>query len=640
MLGKACLIHMEVELAIRVYRLSQNVSMVSSLEAIRGIEEYKLLAGHLAMLLGEYNLAQDHYLSSSCPVAALDMRRDLSHWEDALKLAKNLVEDQIPYISKEYAAHLEHTGDYMNTLAHYKNGMTNNNQESCQAGEARMLITVGDIRGGVTKAIQHPSRVLKQECGAILESMRQLSEAAQLYEIGQYYDEAALVYMLQDWEKVGELLPHVSSLRTHQRYAKAMEVDGKYKVAAQAYKHAQDWDNLTRILLDHLNNPEAAVHTVRQTKSKEGAKMVARFFLQLKNYNSAIRILVLCQCNDEAFQLAQQHRRVEEGTQDDYKNIALYLEAEKKHLQAAFFFQKCEQYRGALENLLKCAPTEDNLAVEDSLAVDMAIEVVCQAKDTYLTNQLIDYLTSKTDSTAKDPAHLFHLYMELQRHAEAAHIAISIAREQLCSGNYRVSHDMLFKIYRELLDHMSVIPAEMTTNLVLMHSYLQARIHVKRGDHLKAANLLIRVSKDISMFPAHVVPILTSTVIECQRAGLRNSALNHAVMLMSPEYRMQIRQKYRKKIEDIVRHPNRTEVVDEMTPCPVCGSLLPQNQLFCTSCMSNLPYCIATGQHMLREDWSVCPHCEFPALHSQFLLLLETEKACQMCLVWLSRFKG
>lgn len=26
------------------------------------------------------------------------------------------------------------------------------------------------------------------------------------------------------------------------------------------------------------------------------------------------------------------------------------------------------------------------------------------------------------------------------------------------------------------------------------------------------------------------------------------------------------------------------------------------------------------GRHMLKEDWSVCPHCEFPALYSQFIL--------------------
>lgn len=52
-----------------------------------------------------------------------------------------------------------------------------------------------------------------------------------------------------------------------------------------------------------------------------------------------------------------------------------------------------------------------------------------------------------------------------------------------------------------------------------------------------AARMLIRVSRNISKFPAHVVPILTSTVIECQRSGLRNTAFEYASMLMRPEYR-------------------------------------------------------------------------------------------------------
>ena len=33
-----------------------------------------------------------------------------------------------------------------------------------------------------------------------------------------------------------------------------------------------------------------------------------------------------------------------EATQEDYQSIALYFEAEKKHLQAGKFFQKCGQY--------------------------------------------------------------------------------------------------------------------------------------------------------------------------------------------------------------------------------------------------------------------------------------------------------
>lgn len=50
-----------------------------------------------------------------------------------------------------------------------------------------------------------------------------------------------------------------------------------------------------------------------------------------------------------------------------------------------------------------------------------------------------------------------------------------------------------------------------------------------------------------------IVPILTSAVIECHRAGLKNSAFSFAAMLMRPEYRSKIDPKYKKKIETIVR---------------------------------------------------------------------------------------
>uniref|UniRef100_A0A1A7WGZ7 WD repeat-containing protein 19 n=1 Tax=Iconisemion striatum TaxID=60296 RepID=A0A1A7WGZ7_9TELE len=638
-LGKACLVHMEVDLAIQVYRMSGNVGMVLSLQSIQGIEDKNLLAGNLAMFLEEYDQAQDLYLSSSCPITALEMRRDLLHWDSALMLAKRLAEEQIPFISKEYAVHLEFIGDYVNALEHYEKGMTHSDKfqehdEACQAGVARMSIRMGDIRRGAAQAIQHPSRVLKKECGSILESMKQFSEAAQLYEKGQYYDKAASVYIrCKNWAKVGELLPNVSSPKIHLQYAKAKEADGKYKEAAQAYKSAKDWDNVIRVLLDHLNNPDDAVRVVRNTQSIDGAKMVARFFLRLNDYGSAIHFLVLSQCNDEAFQLAQQHGQMEvyadiigsDATQEDYQSIALYFEGEKNHLQAGKFFQKCGQYSRALKHFLKCSRTEDNLAIE------MAIETVGQAKDNALTNQLIEYLLGESDGVPKEAKYLFRLYMALEQYREAARTAIIIAREEQLAGNYRIAHDVLFSMYTELQAQKIKIPAELATNLMILHSYLLVRMHTRRGDHLKGARMLIRVSNNISKFPAHVVPILTSAVIECQRAGLKNSGFSLAAMLMRPEYRNKIDPKYRKKIEAMVRHPDTSELEEETTPCPFCGFQLPQNELLCISCKTNIPYCIATGRHMLKEDWSICPHCEFPALYSQFILLLEIETVCPMC---------
>ena len=50
----------------------------------------------------------------------------------------------------------------------------------------------------------------------------------------------------------------------------------RFKEAAMAYESARDWDNVIRILLEHLNNPEEAVRIVMETQSIDGEKMVAR----------------------------------------------------------------------------------------------------------------------------------------------------------------------------------------------------------------------------------------------------------------------------------------------------------------------------------------------------------------------------
>uniref|UniRef100_H0X6K1 WD repeat domain 19 n=1 Tax=Otolemur garnettii TaxID=30611 RepID=H0X6K1_OTOGA len=577
-LARACLHHMEVEFAIRVYRTIRDVGTVMSLEQIKGIEDYNLLAGHLAMFTNDYN------------------------------------------------------------LAHYEKGITGENKEHdevCLAGVAQMSIRMGDIRRGVNQALKHPSRVLKRDCGAILENMKQFSEAAQLYEKGLYYDKAASVYIrCKNWAKVGELLPHVSSPKIHLQYAKAKEADGRYKEAVVAYENAKQWNSVIRIYLDHLNNPEKAVSIVRETQSLDGAKMVARFFLQLGDYGSAIQFLVMSKCNNEAFTLAQQHNKMEiyadiigseDTTNEDYQSIALYFEGEKRHFQAGKFFLLCGQYSRALKHFLKCPNSEDNVAIE------MAIETVGQAKDELLTSQLIDHLMGESDGMPKDAKYLFRLYMALKQYREAARTAIIIAREEQSSGNYRNAHDVLFSMYSELKSQKIKIPSEMATNLMILHSYILVKIHVKNGDHVKGARMLIRVANNISKFPSHIVPILTSTVIECHRAGLKNSAFSFAAMLMRPEYRNKIDAKYKKKIEAMVRRPDTSETEEATTPCPFCKFLLPECELLCPGCKNNIPYCIVTGRHMLKDDWTVCPHCDFPALYSEFKIMLNTESTCPMC---------
>ncbi len=265
----------EVDLAMRVFRNIGDVGMVWTLEEFRDAEDKKLLAGHVCLVLGEYDAAQNLYLQSGSPTEALHMRRDLLHWDQALHLANKLAPDQIPFISKEYAQELEFTGDYSGSLSHYQRSVllraadTDEEEHNafCQGGVARMSIRCGSVRDGVQICREVGQRTLTKECAEILESMKQFSDAASLYEYGAYYDKAAYLYIkLKNWAKIGELLPNISSPKIQLQYAKAKEGDGKYQEAVQAYLAARDYDNAVRVYLDHLNDPESAVKLVRETR--------------------------------------------------------------------------------------------------------------------------------------------------------------------------------------------------------------------------------------------------------------------------------------------------------------------------------------------------------------------------------------
>lgn len=70
------------------------------------------------------------------------------------------------------------------------------------------------------------------------------------------------------------------------------------------------------------------------------------------------------------------------------------------------------------------------------------------------------------------------------------------------TGNYKDAHNLLQHMYKELSSHEIVIPLEMEHNLQLLHSYVVVRMHIRRGQHLNAARLLIRVADSISKFPS------------------------------------------------------------------------------------------------------------------------------------------
>lgn len=151
-----------------------------------------------------------------------------------------------------------------------------------------------------------------------------------------------------------------------------------------------------------------------------------------------------------------------------------------------------------MKHLLKAAKSNS----DENEAITLAIDVVASSNDDSLAKQLIEYLLGEVDGMPKEPKYLFRLYMARKQYREASKSAVIIANEEQINGNYRNAHDVLFGMYQELKQNNIKIPNEMHSNLMLLHSYILVRLHVRRGDHLKGARLLIRVANNISKFPS------------------------------------------------------------------------------------------------------------------------------------------
>lgn len=151
-----------------------------------------------------------------------------------------------------------------------------------------------------------------------------------------------------------------------------------------------------------------------------------------------------------------------------------------------------------MKHLLKAAKSNS----DENEAITIAIDVIASSNDDHLANQLIEFLLGEADGIPKDAKYLFRLYMARKQYKEASKSAIIIANEEQINGNYRNAHDILFSMYQELKSNDIRIPHEMYWNLMLLHSYILVRLHVRKGDHLKGARLLIRVANNISKFPS------------------------------------------------------------------------------------------------------------------------------------------
>ena len=66
--------------------------------------------------------------------------------------------------------------------------------------------------------------------------------------------------------------------------------------------------------------------------------------------------------------------------------------------------------------------------------------------------------------------------MALGNYEQAARTAVIIARREQELGNYKVAHGILFDTYKDLESRSIKIPSELKRNLMLLHSYVLAKV--------------------------------------------------------------------------------------------------------------------------------------------------------------------
>jgi tetratricopeptide (TPR) repeat protein len=140
---------------------------------------------------GDADRAEELLLASSCPAAAIDMRKRKGHWERALELAEQLEPHAVGSLLLLRAQGLEAEGQAEAALAVYQQALTapdlnaaagsSTAAADCQGGLARCSIAAGEVERGMQLAVESDSPELLLQCAELLEGQQQ---AMQVREAG------------------------------------------------------------------------------------------------------------------------------------------------------------------------------------------------------------------------------------------------------------------------------------------------------------------------------------------------------------------------------------------------------------------------------------------------------------------------
>lgn len=280
-IGRQCLKYIELETAEIAFQMCKNVGMVYSIQSIKSETEINILIGHVASILFKHDVAQEYFMKSTKPILALEMRMDLQDWFAALKLAKQIAPEKEQFICRKLASQVENQQNNLEAQKLYERAYMNPSSDTlddkinieqhntqCYAGIARTAIKMGDMNRGMQIANELKDNNLVIEIASVCEGIKCWPEAAKLYQKGGNIEKAASIYIqIGMFQAAAPLIDKITSPSILVMLAKAKEAEKNYREAEKAYERANDFENIIRLNLDHLDNPERAKNIFR-TKSQ------------------------------------------------------------------------------------------------------------------------------------------------------------------------------------------------------------------------------------------------------------------------------------------------------------------------------------------------------------------------------------
>jgi len=101
----------------------------------------------------------------------------------------------------------------------------------CNAGLIRTTLQNGEISKGMKMLRSIQNKELLQECGSILENLKQYNEAGQLFNRSENYEKAAVIFLkAKKYSNVTAILPYITSPKIFLQYAKIKEGKKKKKI--------------------------------------------------------------------------------------------------------------------------------------------------------------------------------------------------------------------------------------------------------------------------------------------------------------------------------------------------------------------------------------------------------------------------